>query len=70
MATTGEASWVRLALVGSRSFAVGRDGGVTPSFAVGLQQEGGDGATGMGVELGTALQYDAPGLALSARLRG
>lgn len=66
--TEVEASRLRLVLDGSRSFKLGPDSSLTPSFETGVRHDGGDGAAGTGVELGAAVHYAAPGLAVSARL--
>ena len=62
--TTADASRVRLALEGSRAFAMG--GGVlTPGLELGLRHDGGDAETGTGVELGGRLAWTDPGTGLS-----
>ncbi len=67
---TIEAQRLRLALEGSheRTFASG--GSLTPSFEVGLRHDGGDGATGTGLELGGGLRYIDPALGLTVEGRG
>ena len=62
-------SRMRLALDGSRRFEVGREGSLTPALGAELRHEGGDGATGTGVELSAAMHYEAPHLAMAAQLR-
>ena len=52
---------VRLLLSGAQSRELSRGGGVTPSLEVGVRFDGGDGATGAGVELGGGLRYANPG---------
>ena len=68
--TTASASRVRLALEGSRAFAMG-DGTLTPGVELGLRHDGGDAETGTGVELGGRVTYTDPetGLSVEARVR-
>ena len=56
---------VRLLLSGAQSRELSSGGGVTPSLEVGVRFDGGDGATGAGVELGGGLRYANPGGNLS-----
>ena len=68
--TSVEASRVRLALEGSRAFAMG--GGVlTPGLELGLRHDGGDAETGPGVEFGGRASYPDPktGLSVEANVR-
>ena len=59
---------MRLALEGSRAFALG--GGVlTQSLEVGLRHDGGDAETGTGVELGVPPLVERRGLGLSDSAR-
>jgi len=66
--TTAQASRVRLALEGSRAFAIG--GGVlTPGLELGLRHDGGDAETGTGVEVGGRVSWSDPGSSLSVEAR-
>ena len=71
-ATRADTSRLRLVLEGSRTFALGEGGGLTPSLEAGLRHDGGDAETGTGVELGAGLRYTDPasGLTVDARVRG
>ena len=62
---------VRLLLSGAQSRELSSGGGVTPSLEVGVRFDGGDGATGAGVELGGGLRYANPGgnLSVSGNVR-
>ena len=68
--TTADASRVRLALEGSRSFETG-GGTLTPGLELGVRHDDGDAETGTGVELGGRLSWaDADsGLSMEARVR-
>ena len=70
-ATQADASRLRLALEGSRTFALGESAALTPGLEVGLRHDGGDAETGTGVELGGRLAYAdaASGLSVEARVR-
>ena len=70
-ATQADASRLRLALEGSRSFALGPSAALTPGLEVGLRHDGGDAETGTGVELGGRIAYSnaASGLSIEARAR-
>ena len=67
--TTVDASRLRLALEGSEAFSLSPGALFTPSVAVGLRWDGGDGETGMGVELGGGFTYVASGLTTELRAR-
>ena len=67
---TIEAQRLRLALEGSHERTLASGGSLTPSFEVGLRHDGGDGATGTGLELGGGLRYVAPALGLTVEGRG
>ena len=71
-ATDAGTSRVRLALEGSRAFALEGGGAFTPSVELGVRRDGGDAETGTGVELGAGLRYSDPSrrLAVDARARG
>ena len=65
---------LRLGLEASRPVALDPDGKgsgatLTPSFEVGVRQDGGDAETGFGVDLGGGLAFSAPGLGLEAEFR-
>ena len=68
--TTADASRVRFALEGSRTFQVG-DGVFTPGLELGLRHDGGDAETGTGVELGGRVSYAdlETGLSVEANVR-
>ena len=62
-------SRLRLVLEGSRAFALGEDGTLTPAVEVGLRQDGGDAETGTGLELGGRLSYTRPGVTVEGAVR-
>ena len=64
-ATTADASRLRLALEGSRSFVLGDSAALTPGLEVGLRHDGGDAETGTGVELGGRIAYANAGSGLT-----
>ena len=66
---TVSANRLRLALKGSHAYEVGTDGQMTPQLEVALRQDGGDGQTGAGVEVGGGLRYDGGGFTLEAMAR-
>ena len=70
-ATSADASRFRLALEGSRTFALGESAALTPGLEVGLRHDGGDAETGTGVELGGRMAYAnaASGLSVEASAR-
>ena len=67
---TIEAQRLRLALEGSHERPLASGGSLTPSLEVGLRHDGGDGATGTGLELGGGLRYVNPALGLTMEGRG
>ena len=67
---TIDAQRLRLALEGSHERPLASGGSLTPSFEVGLRHDGGDGATGTGLELGGGLRYIDPALGLTVEGRG
>ena len=69
-ARTMDAQRLRLALEGSHERTLASGGSLTPSFEVGLRHDGGDGATGTGLELGGGLRYVDPALGLTIEGRG
>ena len=66
---TVSANRLRLALKGSHAYEVGTDGQMTPQLEVALRQDGGDGQTGAGVEVGGGLRYEGGGFTLEAMAR-
>ena len=58
---TVNANRLRLALKASHAYEAGMDGQVTPEIEVALRQDGGDGLTGAGVEVGGGLRYEGGG---------
>ena len=69
-AQTIAAQRLRLALEGSHERSLASGGSLTPSLEVGLRHDGGDGATGTGLELGGGLRYVDPALGLTIEGRG
>ena len=63
---TVSANRLRLALKASHAYEAGMDGQVTPELEVALRQDGGDGLTGAGVEVGGGLRYEGGGFTLEA----
>ena len=59
VATTADASRLRLVLEGWRTFAVG-EATLTPTLELGLRRDGGDAETGTGVEIGGRIAYAGP----------
>ena len=66
---TVSANRLRLALKASHAYEAGMDGQVTPELEVALRQDGGDGLTGSGVEVGGGLRYEGGGFTLEAMAR-
>ena len=66
---TVNANRLRLALKGSHAYEMGMDGQVTPQLEVALRQDGGDGETGAGVEVGGGLRFEGSGFTLEAMAR-
>ena len=62
---------LRVAISGEAATAAGADAVLMPSAELGLRWDGGDGETGLGLELGGGLSYALPadGLVLDARAR-
>ena len=60
---------LRLTVEGSRAFALGSDGTLTPAFELGLRHDGGDAETGTGVEVGARLSYTRPGVTVEGAVR-
>ena len=61
---------LRVAAKGSREFDLAEGAVLTPSVALGMRLDRGDGETGAGVELGGGVDYAAPGRGWSADLSG
>ncbi len=61
---------LRLAAEGSRAYALPGGGALTPSVEFGVRWDGGDGATGAGVELGGGLEWTLPSRGLAVEARG
>ena len=66
---TVSANRLRLALKASHAYEAGMDAQVTPELEVALRQDGGDGQTGAGVEVGGGLRYEGGGFTLEAMAR-
>ena len=66
---TVNANRLRLALKGSYAYEMGMDGQMTPQLEVALRQDGGDGETGAGVEVGGGLRFEGSGFTLEAMAR-
>ena len=56
-ALTVDVNRLRLALEGSHTYRIGATGAFTPALQVGWRHDGGDGATGSGMEIGGSLRY-------------
>ncbi len=61
---------LRLSAEGSRAYALPGGGALTPSVEFGVRWDGGDGATGAGVELGGGLEWTLPSRGLAVEARG
>ncbi|MDE0409528.1 MAG: hypothetical protein OXN81_16900, partial [Alphaproteobacteria bacterium] len=64
-----DASRLRAALDGSRSFALAGGGTLTPSLILGVRHDGGDAETGTGLELGAGLGWADPSRGLDMALK-
>ena len=62
---TVNANRLRLALEGSHEQALASGSSLTPSLELGLRQDGGDGVTGGGLEIGGSLRYRDPAAGLT-----
>ena len=69
-ASTSDIYRLRLILEAGHERRLDSGGRLTPSVEVGLRYDGGDGATGAGLELGGALRYVDPAMGLTAEGRG
>ena len=67
-ATESDASRVRLALEGARTWEAGT-GRFTPSVEIGVRHDGGDAETGTGVELGGGFRYEGAGVSIEGAVR-
>ena len=67
-ATKSDASRVRLALEGARTWEAGA-GRLTPSVEIGVRHDGGDAETGTGVELGGGFRYEGAGVSIEGAVR-
>ena len=65
-----EVQRLRLALEGSRTWQLRKGGAWTTALEVGLRHDGGDGATGSGVEVGGGVNYHDARLGLTLALSG
>ncbi len=61
---------LRASLEARHAHAMAESAILTPSVEVGLRSDGGDGATGTGVEIGSALSYRDTALGLTLEVRG
>ena len=61
---------LRLGLEGSHAHKLSSGGTLTPGVELGLRQDGGDGETGAGVELGGSLRYHDPASGLTVAGHG
>ena len=69
-AVTVDTRRLRLTVEGSRVYTLSGGGTLTPSLEVGGRWDGGDGETGMGVELGGGLEWALPSRGLTVEARG
>ena len=68
-AEEADVSRLRLVLEGSRSFALGIDGTLTPAFEAGIRRSAGDAAASVGIEFGGHLSYTEPGVTVEGTAR-
>ena len=59
---------LRLAMEGAREYALSDGARLAPSGELGVRWDGGDGATGTGVEVGGGLSWEGPGLGTGGAL--
>ena len=69
-ATEAGVSRLRLILDGSRTFAVGERGTLTPRLEMGVRHDAGDAERGTGLELGASLRYASGGVSIEGAVRG
>ena len=63
----GDTNRLRLGVEGAYEHALAGGGRLTPSLEAGLRHDGGDGATGFGVELGGGLAWNDPAMGLTVK---
>ena len=68
-ASEAEVTRLRLGLEGTWRLAPGGEAGLTPSFEIGLRQDGGDAGTGFGADIGAGLAWSDPAQGIRADLR-
>ena len=68
-AARADATRLRAVLDGSRTFALAGGATLAPSLALGVRHDGGDAATGTGLELGAGLGFADPSRGLDMALR-
>ena len=68
-AVSAKTQRLRLAAEGTRTYALPGGGTLAPSLEAGTRWDGGDGETGLGVEIGGGLSWASGGLAVEARGR-
>ena len=68
-AVSAKTQRLRLAAEGTRTYALPGGGTLAPSLEVGARWDGGDGETGLGVEVGGGLSWASDSLAVEARGR-
>ena len=61
---------LRVSAQGSREYALDDGARVSPSGELGVRWDGGDGATGAGVEVGGGLSWTGPGRGLTLEVDG
>ena len=67
---TAETQRLRLAAEGSRGYALPDGTSLTPTLEAGVRWDGGDGATGMGLEAGGGLSWTDPARSLTVEAKG
>ena len=68
-ATEADATRVRLALEGSRPYALSESAVLTPSVEFGVRHDGGNAETGFGADIGAGVALSYPSRGLSAEIR-
>ena len=68
-ASQADVTRVRVALEGSRPFALGGNAVLTPSLELGVRHDGGDAETGFGADIGAGLVLSDPARGISAEVR-
>ena len=69
IATRGDATRLRLIARAQRAFALPGEAQLTPSMEMGIRHDGGDAERGIGLEVGTALQYTQGRLSIAGQAR-